>query len=309
MANILHITNGESVSLRDAGLGGEVLTWQDVLHEGPVPSGLSLEQLRPVRARFLADLSGRPESEVLSGLERRDRALASFRESDEVVLWFEHDLYDQLQLIQILDWFARQERGVTQISLIDSDRYLGPMRPEELVALYPRRAQVTESHFELASRAWRAFCSPDPSLLARLARENTPALPHLSGALKRHVEQFPSAENGLSRTQQQILEIAASGVNQVEAIFCLDRDREERVFMSDLVFKQYVQGLAAARVPLLRTLDVGTPFGARLVEVTAEGRRVLRNEADHIELNGIDRWLGGTHLQEGRVWRSKPSES
>ncbi|HKB20032.1 MAG TPA: heavy metal-responsive transcriptional regulator, partial [Gaiellaceae bacterium] len=38
---LLHVTNGESAgnTLRQTGLGGAVLPWQDVLHEGPVPAG------------------------------------------------------------------------------------------------------------------------------------------------------------------------------------------------------------------------------------------------------------------------------
>jgi hypothetical protein len=30
--------------------------------------------------------------------------------------------------------------------------------------------------------------------------------------------------------------------------------------------------------------------------VTAAGARVLAGETDHVELNGIDRWIGGVHL-------------
>jgi hypothetical protein len=44
-------------------------------------------------------------------------------------------------------------------------------------------------------------------------------------------------------------------------------------------------------------------FSESLVEVTAEGRAVLRGESDHIELSGIDRWLGGVHLQGHRSRR------
>ena len=99
MPATLHITNGDSVELRDTGLPDEVLTWKDVLHEGPVPAGLTLEEMRSIRAYFLAEVSGQPESELLRGLEQRDQTLARFAEFEEVVLWFEHDLYDQLQLI------------------------------------------------------------------------------------------------------------------------------------------------------------------------------------------------------------------
>ena len=30
---------------------------------------------------------------------------------------------------------------------------------------------------------------------------------------------------------------------------------------------------------------------------------LLRALADHLRLNGIDRWLGGVHLHGDRVWR------
>jgi hypothetical protein len=306
MARTLHVTNGDAVSLRETGLGGQVLAWQDVLHEGPVPAGLTLQELRPIRARFLSELSQRPEPETLATLEQRDQALAGFPDLDEVVLWFEHDLYDQLQLIQILDWFASQAGG-GPLSLIDSGRYLGPMEPGELVALYPTRLPVSQAQLELASRAWRAYSSADPRVLPRLLREDTSALPHLSGALERHLEQFPSAENGLSRTERQILEITAGGVNRLGAIFLADQGREDRIFMGDLVFNAYVRGLAGARVPLLRIADPDAPFSEIAVEVTPEGDAVLRGQGDHVDLNGIDRWRGGVHLYADNVWRRNRS--
>lgn len=53
---ILHVTNGDSTgdSLSQTTLGGAVLSWQDVLHEGPVPL-LPPDQLREVRAQFLSE--------------------------------------------------------------------------------------------------------------------------------------------------------------------------------------------------------------------------------------------------------------
>src|SRR6185295_19412721 len=100
---MLHITNGESVSIPQTGLPGQVVYWNDILHDGPVPSGLSLQELSRVRERFISEFLSLPPSEV--SFARRDEAVLHFRDHEEVVLWFEHDLYDQLQLIQILDWF------------------------------------------------------------------------------------------------------------------------------------------------------------------------------------------------------------
>jgi hypothetical protein len=47
----------------------------------------------------------------------------------------------------------------------------------------------------------------------------------------------------------------------------------------------------------------GVAAGTRL-GVTGAGRRVLAGEADHVELNGIDRWVGGVRLHGAAArWR------
>src|SRR5215208_2259122 len=110
---MLHITNGDSAAcgIRETGFPGEILSWMDVLHEGPVPQNLDLGQLRTVRAEFIASCGLASLDEALSLLARRDKVLVESLSQEEVVLWFEHDLYDQLQLIQFLNWFAHQELG------------------------------------------------------------------------------------------------------------------------------------------------------------------------------------------------------
>src|SRR5215470_10788569 len=122
---MLHITNGTSVSLQQTGLPGDILVWIDVLHDGPVPEHLDAAELRRVRGLFL-------------DTEWPDAAPA------EIALWFEHDLFDQLQLIQILD---RVHGVAAKVSLISVDRYLGRMSAEELAALWPARHDVSDAEF------------------------------------------------------------------------------------------------------------------------------------------------------------------
>src|SRR5215475_8502834 len=100
----LHVTNGDSAgnTLRQTTLGGAVLPWQDVLHEGPVPAGPRHELLQ-ARAAFLAACGWGSRRSILASLEDRDRQLVrALKDGQQVVLWFEHDLYDQLQLVDAL---------------------------------------------------------------------------------------------------------------------------------------------------------------------------------------------------------------
>ncbi len=289
---MLHITNGSSVELNRTNLG-TVIYWNDVLHEGPVPANLSLQDLSDVRARFLSDYFGHAD---VSFIERNEH-LATYREHEEVVLWFEHDLYDQLQLIQLLDWFAHQAAPLPKLSLINIDRYLGYLTVEELIELFGTRVPVTPEQLRTAVQAWVAFRSPEPTGLTRFVHQGTPGLPFLSRALRRHLEQFPAVRNGTSRTEHQILHLVSTGHRNFHELFRGDQQMEDAIFMGDSTFRRHVLGLAHARRPLLKESDAG-------YELTAFGRAVLDGAEDHVRANGINRWLGGVHLCEGApVWR------
>lgn len=294
---MLHITNGDSVQLAVTGLPGDVLAWRDVLHEGPVPGGLDLEALSRVRAEFLASQGYDSEGRLVASLAHRDEALIRFREYEEVTLWFEHDLYDQLQLIQILAWFQGRDPGRTRLFLIQSGSYLGMMNPAELSALWPDRREISRGQLDLAAKAWTAFRSPDPRGLDTLAGHEAHDLPYLAGALARHLEQFPSVRDGLARTESQLLRTLDNGPLSFEAIFIADRACEERIFMGDTSLRMWLERLADCRHPLLRE-------EGGLWHRTDAGGEVLAGQADHVRLNGIDRWLGGVHLQGNESpWR------
>lgn len=96
----LHLTNGESaaISLRHMGLDGPVVAWADALHDGPVPGQVSPSELRRLQANYLRPAD--PDA-VAREFARRDEMLEA-NATGTFTLWFEADLYDQLQLVQIL---------------------------------------------------------------------------------------------------------------------------------------------------------------------------------------------------------------
>ena len=319
---MLHLTNGDSTvyGLDEAGVEGQILPWRDVLHEGPVPADLSEDELDEVRARFLAGPRTGGYETVRASFREREVALTGALDGDEIVLWFEHDLYDQLQLIQILSWFAARPAFSARLSMICIDAYpgverffgLGQLDGAQLAALFPDRRPVTATQIELGERAWGAFRAPEPTAIQELIRGDTSALPFLGRALRRHLEQFPSVTSGLSRSESQILEVAAAGVRRLDHLFRGTQDMEEAPFLGDSTLWEYVADLASGPNPLLRTAD-GAPVGdpstpeewARQVDLTDAGHDVRRREADWIALRGgIDRWLGGVHLRgERAAWR------
>jgi hypothetical protein len=180
------------------------------------------------------------------------------------------------------------------------DQYVGTLGPEQLAELFPQRHDISTSEFRTARAAWQAFTAPEPFGLVELLENGTAALPFLNGAIKRHLEQFPGLRGGLSRTESQALQFADSGLHGFAEMFSADQRLEQRIFMGDDTYRQYLRRLYQADVPLMNE------FNDRF-EITELGRGVLKGEKDHVVINGIDRWMGGVHLHlDAPVWRWDP---
>lgn len=321
---MLHLTNGDHAVgvLRAAELPGSYLPWRDVLHEGPVPAGMNLPNLSRLRSEFIASCGWGKPADLSRQFLARDAALEASINEDEVVLWFESDLYDQLQLCQVLAWYTKQEAKPARLSLIcvDKDaegnfRGVAQLKPEAINALFEARAPVSDALLTLAARAWDAFCAADPLALDALRQQRMPALPVLALALRRLLEELPSTIDGLSRTEHAALEAVAEGARAPAEIFVAVHTREERPFMGDWAFWRVLARLASGPKPLLELASGARPrfppevpaaasFGAQRFRLTPAGREVLAGKLDAVDAIGIDRWVGGTHLQSGaKLWR------
>lgn len=265
---MLHVTNGDAaggVLQRAIAAGriapGQVLPWRDVLHEGPVRSRLVLGELSTERARFIAEAGWGALPDVLKEFQARDAALGAAGRHDEVVLWFEHDLYDQLQLIQVLDRLA-ELRG-PPISLVCEAEYLGTIGLDRAAELFSLRSPLTRRHFQEAQRAWRAFGGADPRAIEP---EHPKALRFLGAALRRHLEEFPWTTDGLSRLERNVVEALRGGPLSFADLF--SRVQEEPRFLGDAVLEWH-----------LRRMET---------EGLLAGKRKLR----------LPRWLGGYEVRD-----------
>jgi hypothetical protein len=317
----LNITNGDSAAgtLGEAGIAGKIVAWRDVLHEGPVDSSLSLNALSKQRARFISERGWGDFAHVSGDFAERDRVIQHLDYFDEVVLWFEDDLYDQLQLIQILDFFSRGSPRAKKLTLIQVDGYIPPLSSAELVKRDEARAAVTPEQYALAQKAWKAFGSSDPSRIQRLLGETLSALPYLAFALWRHLEEFPSVVNGLSRSEREALTAVEEGHTTPVGAFMQVATRQESIFLGDIIFYSYLERLSGKKNPLLTwarggavvspTAENSREFVKRELKVTPLGRDVLAGKKNWQEINTESRWLGGVEIEPGaKGWRWDPEE-
>jgi hypothetical protein len=316
----LHVTNGASTArtLRQTSLGGPVLAWDDVLYEGPVPL-MAPTELNDLRARFLSGAGWGAIPEIRTSLDVRDRSLMQALADRPVVLWFEHDLYDQLQLLQILALAARMP---AQLELINVGSFagrpdfagLGELDADELETLWPLRRTVGDEMIETALAAWNAFRAPEPTVVQRFREGDSATLPFLAAAFERLLEELPAADTGLSRSERQVLEELAAGPGTPMGIFLACQQQEEAPFDGDAWAWRRLAGLSSGVRPLVAPVDGGVlpdppPVGdgraflAANLALTDAGLAVLEGRADRVDVLGLDRWLGGTHLRPDNDWR------
>lgn len=315
---MLHVHNGDSTAetAKKSDLPGEHLAWREALVCGPAPGHLAERDFLKIRATHLAQSYGMEFQKCESELRAQSAALRTFSDHEEVVLWFEHDLFCQVQLIYLLDWFAQRELGQTRLSLIcigdfpgiETFHGLGQLNEQQLSSLFPERKEVTAAQLQLASDAWAAYSAPDALALISLLKADLSALPFLETALRKHLQRFPSTRNGLGRVENAGLELIANGYHQFKSLFPAFTRHEREYGFGDAQLYLELKRLANAPNPFLTNGGNATLDPARIFlssfELTEHGTAALAGERDFVVQNGIDEWLGGIHLRGSEAaWR------
>jgi hypothetical protein len=291
---MIHIHNGDLVAeaARRSGIDGEHLPFRETLATGPVPRDVDLE----TRAQFLASASHEHLLRIRNGLIDQERALDAAMTHDEVVLWFEHDLFCLVNLLKMIDRFAAHRR----LTLIWCPE---PLSNEDLLLRFESRAAVTPAMIKAAREAWEAYTSPDPTGLNRFVSGDSRDFPFLRDGLTLHASRFPSTLNGLGIVEQRLLDSIGIGTSDFLAVFSRFDPGPPRLGFGDSEAMRVLRVLSGLAVPLVTmTEEPGRPPKA-LFTRTPAADNVLRGEVDYVKVNDPDYWLGGVHITREKVWR------
>ncbi len=177
---------------------------------------------------------------------------AAARDYRNIVLWFEHDSYDQLILARVLTELQRQ-RPAGELSIVCIDRFegvepfhgLGLLSSTALRSLHHVRAPVGDDLLALGAEVWAALCNPSPAPLYAIVQTGTLPLPIMAGALVRHLQELPDVDTGLSMTEHLTLEVLRSGPLRAGALFrTLTYELEPRPYLGDALFWAVLTRLA-----------------------------------------------------------------
>jgi hypothetical protein len=309
-AKTLHLRCGSDIksTLLQAGFAGAFREHSYPYAHGPVSCASDHLELE---ARFLEEFAGVPFGDALEHRRREEQALHDSADHfDRIVLWMEHDPFDQLVMTRCLAHY-RTRPTRPMLELISVNRFpgsirfigLGQLPPEALRLLWQQRTPVTEDQLQLASDIWSALCLEDPRTLASITRAGTPALPHLAPALHRLLQELPSVRSGLGLTEQLILQRLLDGETSLRQLFAsLVYESDPLPHATDLMLLQMVRRMQSVSQPLLMCSSAPRIWDAKLT-MTEIGKRVLEGSLDFLSLQPAARWVGALKIGGPRVWR------
>lgn len=316
----LHLRCGSDIRdmLTVAGFSGDFLEHNNPYCQGPVTNTSDYYEKR---ARFVFDAFSEWKPMTLQGAAedfRRndDEVVRAADDYERVVLWAEHDTYDQFMVIRVLALYATGRKPKT-LELIGLNEFpgairflgLGQLPAEALRMLWASRRPVTAEMLQLASRAWDALRIEDPRPFARIARMQTAALPDLPGAVLRHVQELPSLVNGLSLTEHLVLQVLSEeDTCAIRHIFQLLNlmGRDPLPYMGDAGLAHAIRCMETVSEPVFvrrRATRDEHELNHQLT-ITDAGRAVLTGQRDWLSFNPPERWVGGVRIEPGKpAWR------
>ena len=291
---MLHLLNGDAtLAVFPATLPGGRAVWRDIMTEGPPLDDGGL------RAAWLAPRLGVPPDEYERGWAEGQAMLTRAAAEDEVILWFEQDLFCAVNL-----WFVvARLPSTTPLWLVfpplgETFSGLGTLTASELAPLFESRRRLDGEARAEATALWRAYASSDPAALV----ETPAAFPFAGDAVRLHLGRFPSTAHGVDEIEAATLRALIPGPRTFGDLFraVTQAPPHRRHGMGDV---QYAAVLRDLR-PLVAIDGVTAPFTAWRVTLTGEGAEVLEGRLDGLAPRALDRWLGGVHLRPGAPgWR------
>lgn len=211
--NSLHITNGHNLTdfLNELDFEGEILTWQEMLCEGPTAEVIDSDEFFRVRKDFLLNLY---DIEVNEEEFRSEISILNHPEQfSEIVLWFEYDLFCHINLFAVIS-LIQQKNISLPLYLVCSGRVdgekdlkaLSELTSQQLHKHYADKIKLSDEDIDLMKSLWKTYCGKDHNLFKPLIVKKS-SFPYLSNCLKAHLQRFPDSKTGLAGLEVNILNI------------------------------------------------------------------------------------------------------
>ena len=221
MHKTLHILNGDSTAgiFADSQLPGEILVWREMLCEGPLHKEVGSDPFWINRYAYFE------KSLEVSRLEYYDKTIKEILKIEdndnynEVVLWFEYNLFCQINLLAACTFLLKNFRKDNRYSLVCTGKEKGTEQLQSLSdytaddykELYQNRIKLTRNDLLFAKESWEIYVKNDQKEIREFNFNRNKKFRYLQAAIDQHLKRFPD-ENGLNQIDRKIVELYKQGI-------------------------------------------------------------------------------------------------
>ena len=183
---IYHVLPGDSIveEFSKTGIDGETIVCREAFILGPI-DGATPEEFWDERSNFILSEYGEDEIDYHEKVADELEQLSALGAGDEVNLWFEYELFCQVNL-----WFCISQLAaggadlyrVAPVVVSSEDRWkgFGQLSSEDLKTCFEARTRLTAEDIKLGVDLWEKYRRRDTAGLLLHADTISPSFPYLS---------------------------------------------------------------------------------------------------------------------------------
>lgn len=307
----LHVVSGEAAaaSVRIALRLGhdQVLFGGDPISVGPAPAVNDLAEWQLVRERFNNFVYGEMQYHSFEGQadNRLLRNLGRLSDGMPVIVWVAVGVPEQLFLAWIVFLFDHLKLDLSMLGVIQFENLrarqrvlgIGELSAENISDFRPEPRQLDSAELMELRRAWRVYTSSDPKDLASYITEAS-TMPVLYQAVSQLVYRYPDLQTGIGICDERLLHYTAKKGPNAARVIGYSMSGDDIDYFGDTYLFSRLTALANTNLPSPLISLTGNTKVLRECEVKLStfGQKVLSGEANHVQVNGINDWVGGVHL-------------
>ena len=291
----LHLLNGDTTlqQLNQTTIDGDRLVWREILCEGETTEPVGSPQFWEKRARFLSGFTTEGSLDVLEKL-KAVFSTVKLSDFDEIVLWFEYDLFCQINLLGLLSWLNDRADAIQKVSLIclgEHPKYkglvgLGEINSDDFYGLFDHRTPLHTEDLAYGAKIWSIYCSDNHEDLLRLIEpERNSVFPYLEEALRWHLKRLPDPGTGLDEIENEVLQLLATKPMDKRKLVGTLLRRDNFYGFGDLQYFKYIEQLS----PVLEETR-------GLLKLNQLGEQIVAGEKNFRELRKAKRCYGGLEV-------------
>ncbi len=211
MTNLIyHILNGDALRERFPNLLGEQIVMRECLVEGAI-TGNSLEEFFKIRAQFFTENYQVSQAGYMQKSASEINKLVAIGKNAEVFLWFENDLFCQVNLWFVIYTLIQINPGGLRMYLVspfpDSWNGFGALDDSELLESFENKKLLSAQDQSNLCGLWVGYQIGDFKALKKYASKLTDRIDHIEQVIEAHIDRFPSDSQQFGRPQRSLLNI------------------------------------------------------------------------------------------------------